>query len=231
MKKIIIITCIIVMALSLKSQEIRTFSHKANGNVVEIPISDIDSITFFSIPNNSTGVLINGVVWATCNVNAPGTFASSPTESGMFYQWNRKVGWSSTDPLVNHLDGITWDSSVPTGDSWEKANDPCPVGWRVPTYEEEQSLVNSGSFWGELNGVKGRFFGTGSQRVFFPAAGDRSYDGGTLSYVGGGSDYWSSTPYSIWHAYHLGFYSGDAHTDYSNRTYGFLVRCVSEKFD
>jgi len=36
------------------------------------------------------GVLINGVVWAKCNVDVPGTFTTMPENSGMFYQWNRK---------------------------------------------------------------------------------------------------------------------------------------------
>ena len=44
-------------------------------------------------------VIINGVKWATCNVDAPGTFAAAPESAGMFYQWNRKIGWSATDPM------------------------------------------------------------------------------------------------------------------------------------
>jgi len=89
------------MILNIKAQEdIRTFNHIKSDNVIKISISEIDSITFVSVPNNSTGVLINEVVWATCNVNTPGTFAPHPSELGMFYQWNRRIGWSSTDPMV-----------------------------------------------------------------------------------------------------------------------------------
>jgi len=188
------------MVLSLNSQEeIRTFNHIQNGNVVVIPVSNIDNITFsnFSVPHSSTGVLITGVLWATCNVDAPGTFASHPSEPGMFYQWNRNIGWSSTDPLVNHEGGNTWDDSTPSGDNWGAANDPCPTGWRVPTLDEQQSLLNSGSFLGELNGVSGRFFGNGDQRVFFPAPGYRIYNDGSLIYVGSaGADRWSVEQYS-----------------------------------
>jgi len=187
-------------------------------------------------PNNpeEKGVVINGVRWATRNVDAPSTFAANPEDAGMFYQWNRKVGWSSTDPLVNHECGSTWNPDKPTGNSWEKANDPCPTGWRVPTYEEEQSLVNTGSFWGELNGVKGRFFGTGNQRVFFPAAGNRDYSDGTLYNLGGLGSCWSSTPYGSEGVALLYFTSGNANAGASDsfiRTYGFSVRCVSESFD
>ena len=38
------------------------------------------------------GVVINGVRWATRNVDKPGTFAANPEDAGMLYQWNRKVG-------------------------------------------------------------------------------------------------------------------------------------------
>ena len=47
------------------------------------------------------GVLINGVRWATRNVDAPGTFTTAPENAGMLYQWNRRVGWSNSEPMVN----------------------------------------------------------------------------------------------------------------------------------
>ena len=46
-------------------------------------------------PTLNKRVVINGVRWATCNVDAPGNFAANPEDAGMFYQWNRKVGWSA----------------------------------------------------------------------------------------------------------------------------------------
>jgi len=82
------------------------------------------------------GVSINGVIWAKCNVDAFGTFAAAPESYGMFYQWNRRTGWSSTDPLTSSPAGAVWNSSIPTGDVWTAANDPCPTGWRVPTEEQ-----------------------------------------------------------------------------------------------
>jgi hypothetical protein len=45
MKKIIILTCILMTVLSLQSQEIKMLHHIHNGTVKAIPISDIDSIT------------------------------------------------------------------------------------------------------------------------------------------------------------------------------------------
>jgi uncharacterized protein (TIGR02145 family) len=232
MKKIAIFTCIIVMVLTLKSQEeIRTFRYLKNGSIVEIPISDVDSIIFskYSVPNNSTGVLINDVVWATCNVDAPGTFASAPSEPGMFYQWNRRVGWSSTDPLVNHGGGGAWNSSLPTGTTWSKANDPCPAGWRVPNHSEQESLLSSGSFWGDLNGVYGRYFGNGADRVFFPAAGVRVSDDGSLVNVNLGGYYWSRTKTEVGSVFIMILFSGSTATNISYLpSMGLTVRCVAE---
>jgi len=185
----------------------------------------LSAITMFA---QEQGVVINGVTWATSNVDMPGTFADTPEKSGMFYQWNRKIGWSNTNPMVNHEGGTTWDSSIPTGDSWERANDPCPTGWRVPTYEEEQSLLNSGSFWGELNSVSGRYFGSGEHVVFFPAAGQRS--NGYLLTVGLQGHYWGSTVGGSMTAYALGF--GSVSVDASVLSYfrdaGFSIRCVAD---
>jgi len=86
------------------------------------------------------GVLINGVKWSTRNVNVPGTFAIKPEKAGMFYQWNRNIGWSATDPLSSSPSGRSWNSSNPTGTTWDKTNDPSPAGWRVPTLNEIQKL-------------------------------------------------------------------------------------------
>jgi len=238
MKKITIFTCIIVMTLSLQSQVVRMFHYIKDENEIEIQVDRIDSITFekFTVPHSSVGVLINGVTWATCNVESPGKFAPHPSAPGMFYQWNRRVGWSSKDPLANHEGGATWNNSTPTGNIWEKANDPCPTGWRVPTRNELQSLVTSGSFWGELNGEFGCFFGNGSQRAFFNAASYR-IDAGQL--IGWLDDpyglYWSSTSFGSNYAYNLFFnnsylMSGNSYaiTEYIRRNWGFPVRCVAE---
>jgi len=140
-------------------------------------------------------VLINGIKWATCNVDAPGTFAANPEAPGMFYQWNRKVGWSATNPIKNSNGSTTWDNSVAAGNTWTKANDPCPPGWRVPTVTEYENLAKTGSKWTTENGIKGRIFGSGNNTLFLPAVGGRHFSDGTLSRVGSLGYYWSSTPY------------------------------------
>ena len=173
-------------------------------------------------PSTEAGVMINGTKWATRNVGAFGTFVSKPEDVGMFYQWNRKTAWAST----NNVTG--WNDSCPVGTIWEIANDPCPQGWRVPTVDELDKLVSSGSIWSPKNGMNGRIFGSGNNTVFLPAAGCRGGTGGTLGGVGNYGYYWSSTQDDETDAYQLLFLNEDVFTDKFSRIGGFNVRCVAE---
>ena len=158
-----------------------------------------------------TGVVINGVTWATRNVGAPGNFAAAPENSGMFYQWNSKIGWSSTDPLVS-TNGSTWNSAWDGNGAttWETANDPSPVGWRVPTKAEMGSLLNTTyvtRVWTTQSGTNGFLFtdnATGNS-IFFPAAGDRFYTDASLERVGTNGYYWIDTDNGNEYVYGLNF--------------------------
>jgi len=179
-------------------------------------------------------VWINGVCWATRNVDMPYTFADNPEDAGMFYQWNRNIGWSSTNPMVNSNGGTTWDNSTPPGTTWEPANDPSPPGYRVPTQADFQSLLNTtyvDNVWTTENGKTGRRFTdkTSGESIFLPAAGCRTYSGGTLSSVGTRGYYWSSTQLNAGVAYGLYFGSSDAYLyNYGLKTDGYSVRPVAE---
>jgi hypothetical protein len=87
------------------------------------------------------GVEINGVVWATRNVDRPGTFAATPYDPGMLYQWNSKVGWSATDSLWSSDNDDKWVCRDRKGDEWAASTDPCPPGWRIPTRRQCELLV------------------------------------------------------------------------------------------
>ena len=173
----------------------------------------------------SEWVIIDGIKWATRNVDMPGTFAAKPEDAGMFYQWNRKVGWSATDPLVNSDGGTTWNSSHADapGNIWELSNDPCPTGWRVPTWFELRSLVNAGSEWTTINGVNGRIFGSGNNSLFLSAAGYRNSMDGTLNSLGISGFYWSTRT-----MFFLGLDSNYAAMVDNVPSIGISVRCVAE---
>ena len=175
------------------------------------------------------GVLIRGTVWATRNVDMPGTFARNPEDAGMFYQWNRNVGWSATDP-IRSSNGSAWNDQPAAGTGWAAIFDPCPTGWRVPSNVELNNLVQSGSTWIIVNGVAGRQFGSGNNTIFLPAAGSRSPvtgAGGELRNVGTHGNYWSSTRRDTFTAHSISFdnlnMSGDGFP-----SSGFSVRCVAE---
>ena len=138
-------------------------------------------------PNNPSvslttdpGVKINGVIWATRNVDKPGTFTANPEDPGMFYQWNSKVGWRYNDPLTPS-DGIStwnpkWNGNGST--TWEKANDPCPPGWRIPTQDELNSLMSKWTS-ATVNGMNGFWCGTTGAVIFLPCAGERYGNSGS----------------------------------------------------
>ena len=114
--------------------------------------------------------------------------------------------------------------------------DPCPEGWRVPTYVELSELSQNRSSWTENDlGQSGYWFSGSSSysseaaKVFFPAAGYRYYYDGDTSRRGGRGYYWSSTPSRSYDdAYGLSFYSGGAHMNNDYRANGYSVRCVQD---
>ncbi|MDR1679640.1 MAG: leucine-rich repeat domain-containing protein [Prevotellaceae bacterium] len=178
-------------------------------------------------PKCPDGVEINDVCWAKYNVNAPGTFTQNPEDAGMFYQWNRQAGWSATDPLVS-TNGSLWIVSSDTGTTWERTNDPCPTGFRLPSATELQNLstVSNAFVINYKNtGVNGRLFTDGANELFLPATDYRDCFGqlqNTFSYQG---QYWGQGA-SI-----LEFRSGPTSVNWNNLPIlcaGQSVRCVKE---
>lgn len=112
--------------------------------------------------------------------------------------------------------------------------DPCPEGWRVPTYAELGRLNNTYSSFITVGDQKGLYFCgdytylDNAPQVFFPAAGFRYSNDGTAYDRGGYGYYWSSRPY-ISYAGDLDFYSSRVTMyNYGRRAHGYSVRCVQE---
>ena len=224
---------------------------------VSILITTITAMLFILVPitaqntlTSDEGVIINGIKWATRNVDAPGTFTANPEDFGMFYQWNSNVGWSAADPLIPS-DGIsTWnpdwnkrnlDGSINTSQRWHATNNVCPAGWRIPSKQELEKLVSAGSVWITVNGVNGRLFGSGDNTIFLPAAGCRMHsDGRHPRYIKDGAlprigYYWSRTPniefynnYSYSYALLFGNTGVLSFSGIDEHSMGYSIRCVTE---
>lgn len=181
------------------------------------------------------GVKVNGVVWAKYNVDTPGMFAENSEDYGMFYQWNSKIAWSATDPLVSIPAGSIWNSAWEGNNAmtWESTNNVCPTGWRVPTHSEQQSL-GIGTWTNNYNniGVRGRIFSDGINILFLPAAGYREiYSWLNLPDMHGYRGfYWSSTRYDSPHvyAYNMSFSSDYTYNNYNTPQSAHSVRCVKD---
>ena len=154
---------------------------------------------------------------------------SKENANKFYYNSSSPVDWCS--PQYDNL----WNSGTEENPV-KTDNDPCPEGWRVPTYAELYELNNNySSFTTDDNGRSGRWFsGPNSYtasvpQVFFPAAGYRDYNYGRAydrGYDGGA--YWSSRPNGYYGAYILGFYGGLALMSYNYRANGYPVRCVQD---
>ena len=110
--------------------------------------------------------------------------------------------------------------------------DPCPDGWRVPTYAELDDLRQNKSSWTTNDKNQEGYWLSGQSsytssvpQVFFPAAGYRYYNDGSANPRGNFGSYWSSRPSSNY-AYYLDFYDGNSGMNDYNRANGYSVRCV-----
>jgi len=193
-------------------------------------------------------IALAGSTWSTKNVDAPGTFTAHAGDPGMFYQWDSKIGWSSSDPMTSAPAGQTWNTTASSNTVWDMTNNnPCPAGWTVPTDAQLTALVNTGSVWIDacttaklgLGTLPGRIFGTTTvpatyadfkptTMLFLPAAGYRKDANGALTSVGMVCYDWSSVQNNATSAYYLTFLSSNAGVNYAGtKANGYSVRCVA----
>jgi uncharacterized protein (TIGR02145 family) len=168
--------------------------------------------------------------------------------NGDYYQWggNLPVKTMVNDGSNTAENGYLW-GTVPSGyygdgtigsDSGVKsAYDPCPTGYRVPSYAEwnylrqnnTKTMVPSSGWNSTASSTnwQGAKFG---ESLYLPAAGYRSSYDGALDYRGTGGHYWSarSSTLSDTDAYRFAFGSSDADMANTSRRTGISVRCIAE---
>lgn len=120
-----------------------------------------------------------------------------------------------------NINGVIWAVNNVGGSGYGKllnfdeAQGVCPVGWRLPTKDEFQSLINSGSYWTQVDGMYGRIFGQGNNTIFLPAGGYYGFSGSSNKQGAIGNYHTSS--------YTLGWTSnGKGGNLYQSRRYDFL---------
>jgi uncharacterized protein (TIGR02145 family) len=196
--------------------------------------------------------------------NAPyfnGTSTTVTPNNNIFYSSN---GGSPTDwvaPVI--INNINYENSILSGQRWGRIfskniinldvvsppkglNDPCPSGYKVPSYFQFISLLTGlgemqftatadQTTWANTWVWTGNGYKVGSS-LYLPAAGARVYNSGLVE-VGVSGRYWSSTPVNTdnvlyyRNAYQLRFYDTQINPfEASNyeRSCGLSVRCVAE---
>ena len=178
--------------------------------------------------------LPSGKKWATCNVGA-----DKPEDYGDYFAWGEtttKSDYSSSNSLTY---GVSYSELQAQGiidgngnltPSYDAAAANWGGGWRMPTREECQELVDYCEWeWTEVNGVEGkRVIGPNGSCIFLPAAGFR-YEL-SLRNAGDYGYFWSSTPYVDYdsYAYHFYFSRVGAGVLNSRRGDGVTIRPITE---
>jgi hypothetical protein len=182
-----------------------------------------------------------GKTWMDRNLGAS-RVATSPTDEaayGDLYQWGRfadghqcrKSGTtatlSSTDRpgheyfIKTDNDSFDWRSAQ-KDNLWQGVNginNPCPIGYRVPTIAE---LEEERMSW-TANNSKGAF----ASALKLPLGGYRYYANGSLGSMDSYGYYWSATV-SGTNTRYLNFPSGNAYLTIGSRGYGLSVRCIQD---
>ena len=219
--------------------------NKTDGSKLYFAISEVDSISFCD-PQEHDYVdlgLPSGTLWATCNVGA-----NSPEEDGDYFAWGEttpksRYDWSTykygtaEDQLTKYCNESSFglNGYIDTKTVLDPEDDAATTnwgnGWRMPTSDEFDELINNCSrVWTTQNGKYGRLFtGPNGNTLFLPAAG--YYDGASFKVAGSYGEYWSSTlndakPLSAYCRY---FNVSGVFWGYRNRYYGFSVRPVVKR--
>ena len=125
--------------------------------------------------------------------------------------------------------------------------DPCPVGFKMPASNAFTGFTSNGQgqsgaaninangtadSWDKFSAAYGHNFYTNSSKnatIFFPASGFRIFSNGSLVNVGDNGFFWSVVSGDTIFGYNLFFNWSDVDPQhYSNRSFGFAARPVSE---
>ena len=186
--------------------------------------------------NNNLGAHYANINHASFNPAQQATSATDHLAYGSLFQWGRKPDGHE---LITYTDGTTGivsgttgtPDNTPThalfimGHDWRStgdntlwaneasANNPCPVGFRVPTLTELNTLVTAASITNSTTAA--------SSTLKFTVSGFRRYNSGAHLDVGSVGYHWTSDYGSYRY-----FNSGGTAAAGGSLTYGLAVRCI-----
>ncbi len=213
-------------------------------------------------------VEVNGVIWAPVNAGY-----REDLRMGEYFQWFRKYGFDRNFTIQSAYDLWNIDLDQETsldkyrnvffvwrGSSYEwmpfyqiewnrtEKFNPCPVGWRLPTKTEVESLISCGNTCiiaenaGGVDGLIGRWVGPNHNipgerektAVFFPFTGTLSASNGTWPSTFISGNYWlayygePSTSYNGQVLTVNDNQSSNPKINSMNKAHGVSVRCVKK---
>jgi uncharacterized protein (TIGR02145 family) len=181
----------------------------------------------------------------TGDSNSTGTFTDP--RNGQVY---RTVKIGNLTWMAENLNFQTGNSSCYDNDEsncqkygrlydWNTAMSACPAGWRLPTDNDWDDLVQLAGGW-VVAGIKlksaggwgtcdaGRPCGDGTDIFGFSALPGGYRDSGSFHYAVNFGKWWSATENDTSSAWsrHMYYYISVAHRYYYNKNHGLSVRCV-----
>jgi uncharacterized protein (TIGR02145 family) len=200
-----------------------------------LPVLGADGKTWL---NNNLGANYANTTNGAFNPAAQASSSTDQNAYGSLFQWGRGADghefrnsgntpgpiatpWTSINFITNGTAPVDW--RTPQDDNlWQGVsgtNNPCPIGYRLPTQTE---LDNQRLSWSSNNPA-----GAIASPLKLPMAGYRRNSNGSLVTVGTFGGYWSSAVSSA-NARSLNFGSGDAFMFTGYRAFGFSVRCLKD---
>jgi uncharacterized protein (TIGR02145 family) len=217
----------------------------ANHKMLYLPITAADGKVWL---NNNLGAHYSNTTHAAFNIKKQATSRSDFNAYGSLFQGFRYsdghelVNWTSsttgslttptttnatTDTPGNSLfiteNNSPWDWRNPQNNNlWQGVNginNPCPVGFRLPTNTEFATLVSSSSITNYNNAA--------SSILKFTVPGFRNITDGLLERVSTEAFYWTSTIDGVYLT-DRNFKINSSGTDTSGRAFGLSVRCIKD---
>lgn len=112
---------------------------------------------------------------------------------------------------------------------WKVAKNICPSGWRMPTKNDFEILLNN---FGSSNKDAYNALVKGGASGFSAYYGGKRDQFGNFTYEFDNANFWSSSEGTTSSGYYLYFYNGGkyAYIDYTYKAEGFSVRCIKDDY-